>query len=631
MNKKSNDLLSSLNKAQQQAVAYNKPGPLLVLAGAGSGKTRVLTHRTAYLIANQGVSPNNLLLLTFTNKAAREMKARLQRLLAKQNKKSEGLFAGTFHSFGAYILRREANRVGLSQDFVIYDQKDQQSLLKKIIKKMNLDESRFKARSIKYAINDAKNSLIEPETYLDSVSSEWEETVGLIYQNYQKFLAKAQALDFADLLYYPVKLLQENNEVQRKYQQKYQHILIDEYQDTNQSQYALTKLLAKNHQNLTVVGDAAQAIYSWRGADYRNLMSLTKDFPDTQVINLKQNYRSTQNILDAAYCVISKNEKHPVLKLFTEKDKGKQLTVYQAKSGAKEAEYVVDKIQELVNQRKVDPQQVAVLYRTNAQSRLLEEAFINHGLPYILYGGTKFYERKEVKDVLALIRVYFNPEDVVSWERIEKNFGIRRMRKVKKFLKENKEREFITAELFGEILKASRYLDKYDEDDEDDAQRLENIRELSTVARKFKDISEFLENVALVQQEYSVQEKNKQNRLNQAVNLMTLHSSKGLEFDTVFIIGMEEGLLPHSRSLDDVDELEEERRLCYVGMTRAKKRLYLTYADHRLYFGRTNYNNPSRFLEDLPSHLVERKGGKKEEITIDDDWDEFDDDWLNDW
>lgn len=630
MNKKSADLLSSLNQAQQKAVAYNKSGPLLVLAGAGSGKTRVLTHRTAWLIADRGVAPSNLLLLTFTNKAAREMKNRLQKLLADQNKKSDGLFAGTFHSFGAYILRREAKRVGLSQDFVIYDQKDQQTLLKKIIKKMNLDESRFKARSIKYAINDAKNNLIDPETYLDSVTSEWEETLGMIYKNYQEFLAKAQALDFADLLYYPVKLFQENKQVQNKYQQKYQHILIDEYQDTNQSQYALTKLLAKDHQNLTVVGDAAQAIYSWRGADYRNLMSLTKDFPETKVINLKRNYRSTQNILDAAYSIISKNEKHPVLKLFTKKDSGNKLTVYQAGSGAKEADYVVDKIQELVDQQKVDPQQIAVLYRTNAQSRLLEEAFINRSVPYILYGGTKFYERKEVKDVLALIRVYFNSDDMVSWERIEKNFGIRRRRKVKAFLEENKDKEFITAELFGEILKASRYLNKYDQEDEDDAQRLENIRELSSVARKFPDIGDFLENVALVQQEYSVQEKNKQNRLKQAVNLMTLHSSKGLEFDTVFVIGMEEGLLPHSRSLDDVDQLEEERRLCYVGMTRAKKRLYLTHADHRLYFGRTNYNNPSRFLEELPSNLVEIKGREKE-ISVDDDWDEFDDDWLNDW
>lgn len=626
-----NQLLSSLNQSQQKAVSYNMAGPLLVLAGAGSGKTRVLTHRTAWLIANKKVSPSNLLLLTFTNKAAREMKTRLKKLLAEQDKKSDGLFAGTFHSFGAYILRREGGRVGLSPDFVIYDQKDQQSLLKKIIKKMDLDDSRFKARSIKYAINDAKNNLIPPETYLDSVTSEWEEKVGLIYKDYQKFLAKAQALDFADLLYYPVKLFRENAKVKGKYQQKYQYVLIDEYQDTNQSQYALTKLLTEKHRNLTVVGDAAQAIYSWRGADYRNLMGLTKDFPDTHVINLERNYRSTQNILDAAFSVISKNEKHPVLKLFTEKDSGKKITIYQAPSGVKEADYVVDRVQDLVNEQETSPEKIAVLYRTNAQSRLLEEAFINRGLPYILYGGTKFYERKEVKDVLALIRVYFNPEDVVSWERIEKNFGIRRRRKVKSFLDENKDKDFVTAELFGKILKASSYLEKYDQEDEEDAWRLENIRELASVARKFRDISEFLENVALVQQEYSVSEKNKQNQLNQAVNLMTLHSSKGLEFEVIFIVGLEEGLLPHSRSLDDLEQLEEERRLCYVGMTRAKKRLFLTHADHRLYFGRTNYNNPSRFLEELPDNLVEIKGGQEEQQTDVLDWEEFDDDWLNDW
>ncbi len=628
----SDQLLSKLNQSQQQAVKHDRPGPLLVLAGAGSGKTKVLTHRTAWLITNKKIPPDNLLLLTFTNKAAKEMKQRLKKLLAEQKAVGSGLFAGTFHSFGAYILRREAERVGLNRDFVIYDQKDQESLLKNVIEKMNLDETRFKARSIKYAINDAKNSLIEPDTYLDSVSSEWEETIGLIYQNYQKFLAKAQALDFADLLFYPVKLFQENADVRKKYQRRYHHILIDEYQDTNQSQYALTKLLAKKHHNLTVVGDAAQAIYSWRGADYRNLMSLTKDFPDTQVINLKRNYRSTQNILDAAYAVISKNEKHPVLKLFTQKDSGKKIDTYQAQSGAREADFVVAKVQELVGERGINPSQVAVLYRTNAQSRLLEEAFINHGVPYVLYGGTKFYERKEVKDVLSLIRVFFNPEDVVSWQRIEKNFGIRRMRRVKQFLKENKDKDWITPELFGEILKASHYLEKYDKEDEDDNQRLENIHELASVARKFKDIGDFLENVALVQQEYSVQEKSKFSRLNQAVNLMTLHSSKGLEFEVVFIVGMEEGLLPHSRALADVEQLEEERRLCYVGMTRAKKQLILTYADQRLYFGRTNYNNPSRFLEEIPSALVEikkeeRKGGTG---TID-DWDDFDDDWLNDW
>jgi len=334
-----------------------------------------------------------------------------------------------------------------------------------------------------------------------------------------------------------------------------------------------------------------------------------------------------QTILDAANKIISYNELHPILKLYTEKKSGKKIVVHQATNESTEANFIVEEIKTLINKKNISPKEIAVLYRTNAQSRTLEDAFIHRGLPYILYGGVKFYQRAEIKDVLALIRVWFNSDDLVAWERIEKNMGVRRMSRVKDFIKENESKKYTSEELLNHILPASRYLEKFDQEDKDDYRRLENIRELSSVAQQFPDLKDFLESVALVQQEYSVQEKRKKDTADQAVRLMTLHSSKGLEFKAVFIAGMEEGLLPHSRSMLDKEELEEERRLCYVGMTRAKSSLYLTYAAKRLYFGKTNYNSPSRFLENIPDHLVIR-----EEVTESvDDWDWDDDDWLNEW
>jgi len=630
-------LLDDLNQTQQQAVTFEGSGPLLVLAGAGSGKTRVLTHRAAWLLANGKLDKGGILLLTFTNKAAGEMKERLEKLLTntargENTSTSEvsgalNIFAGTFHSFGAYILRREWRRAGLSANFVIYDQKDQLSLLKNIIKKLNLPEKKYRPKALNSIINSAKNDLIGWKVFLDSASDQWQENVGLVYKDYQDQLGQASALDFGDLLYLTVKMLRDNSEIREKYQGQFQHILIDEYQDTNKSQYVMTKLLAEKHQSLTVVGDAAQAIYSWRGADYRNLSALKKDFSETTVINLEQNYRSTQTILDAANKIISYNELHPILELYTKKKSGKKIVVHQANNESTEANFIVEEIKMLINQQNIRPREIAVLYRTNAQSRTLEDAFIHHGLPYILYGGVKFYQRAEIKDVLALIRVWFNPDDLIAWERIEKNMGVRRMRRVKEFIRENESNKYTSEELLNQILPASRYLEKYDQEDKDDYRRLENIRELSSVAQQFPDLKNFLESVALVQQEYSVQEKRKKDTVDEAVRLMTLHSSKGLEFKVVFIAGMEEGLLPHSRSMLDKEELEEERRLCYVGVTRAKSSLYLTYAAKRLYFGKTNYNSPSRFLENIPDHLVIR-----EEVTESvDDWDWDDDDWLNEW
>ncbi len=619
-------LLKGLNPAQKKAVMHSG-SPLLVLAGAGSGKTRVLTSRAAWLVATGEAKPEELLLLTFTNKAAGEMKKRLFSLLkgvfpGKVNKNS--LFAGTFHSFCCSVLRRDGRAIGIEPTFVIYDDSDQQVLVRDIIKDLDLDDSRFKMPMIKSVIEDAKNNMIGVKTFTDSAGNSWAETLARVYLQYEKRLAKMQALDFNDLLFKTVELF-KNKTVLEKYQDKYQHILVDEYQDTNRSQYLLTKLLAGKHKNLTAVGDAAQAIYSWRGADYRNLISLEQDYPNMKKINLEVNYRSTQTILDAANNIISKNECHPILKLVSFGSKGGKVVVYRSGDETDEAEYVADKIKSLVDYSGVDPTKIAVLYRTNAQSRTFEEVFIRRSIPYILIGGTRFYDRAEVKDVLCLLRVFYNPEDWVSWQRIEKNMGKRRMAKVREFLADAKNKNLPSKRLMEAITVKSGYLEKFDSQDETDAKRLENVKELASVAEKFPDIGDFLENVTLVQQEYYAQEKEKDDWKDRAVKLMTLHASKGLEFETVFLVGMEEGLLPHSQNLNETEKLEEERRLCYVGMTRAKTKLFLTLTAQRLYFGKTQYNDPSRFLSDLPKNLLSIEGWKKNEFKDDDD--DCDDEW----
>ncbi|MFH1560961.1 MAG: 3'-5' exonuclease [Patescibacteria group bacterium] len=423
-------------------------------------------------------------------------------------------------------------------------------------------------------------------------------------------------------MFLTVNLLKDNEAVLSKYQNYYQYVLVDEYQDTNKAQYFLTKLLSGKSQNLTVVGDFSQAIYSWRGADYRNLSNLSSNFPKIKTINLEQNYRSTQTILDAAYAVISKNEKHPILKLFTQNNQGEKIVVFRAQTGDSEAEFVAEKIKQLVDSG-IDPTKIAVLYRTNAQSRSLEEAFIRHGIAYILIGGVRFYNRAEVKDTICLLRVFQNQADQVSWQRIEKNLGKRRRAKVEGFIKDSKNKKLSSQDLLERILTASGYLDKFDPDDEDDYRRLENIKELSSVARQFPDLIDFLENIALVQQEYSSQEKEKFKFTNQSIKLMTLHASKGLEFEAVFLVGMEEGLLPHSRSLEDKESLEEERRLCYVGITRAQNRLFLTSACRRLFFGQTNFNAISRFLEDLPKELLVEESEEDQFAWIEQDEDSW--------
>ncbi len=596
----SSPILTQLNPAQQEAVAFGE-GPLLILAGAGSGKTRALTYRAAYLIQEKKIPPESILLLTFTNKAAGEMKERIQKLLGQT--KTSLPFAGTFHSFCARLLRKEGKHLGIPVNYSIYDESDQLETVKLAMVKLDIPTRDYKPASILTTISQAKNELISAPEYPQYARGHFQETAARVYLAYQKLLKNYQALDFDDLLFETVRLFQKEKPVLNQYQNQFQYVLIDEYQDTNQAQYILTKLLANKWRNLCAVGDAAQAIYGWRGANYRNLMSLKNDFPDLTIINLEQNYRSTQNILGAANEVIKKNTKHPILNLWTKNIPGEKLIVYEAGNEQEEAQYIINSIVS----RGGDYADYVVLYRTNAQSRVIEEAFLHAGLPYILVGGTRFYERKEIKDCLAYLRLLANPKDMASYKRIQKS-GKRRMKKfldfTKEFDKKKEKAKLTTLEILDKVLEATDYLALYDKKDEKGLARLENIKELRSVATEFPQLVGFLENVALVQQEYLPQHP-KGNKKKNAVTLMTTHAAKGTEFPVVFMVGMEEGLFPHSRSMMDKEELEEERRLCYVGMTRAKEKLHLLYTRQRLYFGQRSANPPSRFLSDIPGELVE--------------------------
>lgn len=591
------DILSELNSNQRQAVTH-RGSPLLILAGAGSGKTKVLTHRAAYFIQEKIAKPEEILLLTFTNKAAGEMKNRMAQLT-----QSSGIFAGTFHSFSVSVLRRYGPEIGLSRDFVIYDADDQENIIRTCLSDLNLTPKEFKPSSVLYFIEAAKDQFMTPGDSQAKAHGFWEEYAAKIYKGYQERLTKFRALDFSDLLFYTVKLLSENKEVLNKINCKHTHILVDEYQDTNQIQYTLTRLLASDSGEITAVGDAAQSIYGWRGADFRNLMRLKDDFPTTTIINLEQNYRSTQTILSAANAVIAKNTSHPVLSLKAIKPDSRLIHVFSAASEIDEADFVGNEIRTLNMNYHLPYSDIAVLYRTNAQSRVIEEAFLKAEIPYVLIGGLRFYDRAEIKDLVAMLRFVFNPEDKLSEGRIEKALGKKLktlfMSNIGNFSPKSK-----SIEVLESVLTNSGYLNKFDPRDEDDVRRLENIKELKSVATSFPKLADFLENIALVQQEYSLQEKNKSKENRQGVRLMTLHSSKGLEFESVFIVGLEEGILPHSRSLID-DDVEEERRLCYVGITRAKEFLYLTYATRRLFYGKSSLNEPSRFLHEIPDHLVE--------------------------
>lgn len=606
-----NDIISSLNPSQQEAVKYQK-GPLLILAGAGSGKTRALTYRAAYLIKEKGVAPENILLLTFTNKAAGAMKERLKKLLITNSQLpiSNLPFAGTFHSFCTKILRIDGHYIGISPQFLIFDEADQLETLKEAMKKLDISTKNFNPNAVLATISQAKNELISPLEYPQYAKGHFQETVSRIFLLYQKLLKDQEALDFDDLLAEAVKLFQKSPSVLTKYQNRFQHILVDEWQDTNKAQYLLTKMLAQKFRNLCVVGDASQAIYGWRGADYRNLMYLENDFPEIKIVNLEQNYRSTQKILDAAYEVIRHNQSHPILKLWTNNSAGEKIKIYQARSEIDEAAFIITKIAELVQNEQCNLGDFAILYRTNAQSRPIEEVCLHSGIPYILVGGVRFYERKEIKDVLAYLRLLANPKDMTSHKRIEK-LGKTRLKKFLEFAKKLQGKDLTTLELLDKTLKATNYLDLYNPEIKEDLARLENIKELRSVAAEFPDLISFLENVALIQQEFLSSNKAKLETETkpEAVTLMTAHAAKGLEFPVVFMVGMEEGLFPHSRSMMEKDELEEERRLCYVGITRAKEKLYLTYASRRLYFGQRTNNPVSRFIADIPEELLEVESG----------------------
>lgn len=587
------DILSHLNPPQQEAVTFDK-GPLLVLAGPGSGKTRVLTHKVAWLIKEKGINPENILLLTFTNKAAEEMKRRIKKLVGITPPMS-----GTFHSFCARVLRTEGKVLGIPPNFLIYDGKDQLETIKSAMKEIDIPTNNFKPSAILNLISQAKNELIFALEYSQYAQGPFQTTAARVYLTYQRLLKEYQALDFDDLLLETVRLFRKNSGILAKYQNRFSYVLIDEYQDTNQAQYVLTRQLVGRWRNLCVVGDASQAIYGFRGANYQNLLNLKADFPDLRIINLEQNYRSTQIILNAAHEVIKKNTNHPILKLWTKKKEGDPIILYEAKSELDEAFFVFETIRELC----LPLRDFAVLYRTNAQSRVLEEAFLHAGIPYVLVGGVRFYERKEIKDCLAFLRLIANTKDKISLKRVEK-LGKKRLKKFTQFRKKIKNKNFSTLELLDKILKETGYLEIYNSKNEEDFARLENIKELHSVASEFSDLPAFLENVALLEQEYLPASSGRIKEKPRAVTLMTAHTAKGTEFPVVFMVGMEEGLFPHLKSLVGKDEIEEERRLCYVGMTRAKERLYLTYSARRLYFGQHLANPVSRFIADIPQDLV---------------------------
>jgi DNA helicase-2/ATP-dependent DNA helicase PcrA len=652
------DILATLNPAQREAVEAIE-GPVLILAGPGSGKTRVITHRIAYLIKSCGVSPHNIMAVTFTNKAAREMKERLEQLLGQA---VEALTLGTFHAICARILRREGKAIGLESSFVIYDEEDQLSLTKQALEELNLDPKQYAPRALHSAISAAKSRLIGPKDYAQRVSSYFEEIVHRIYQRYQQLLSQGRAVDFDDLLMKTVQLFQDHPQILSRYQSRYVHILVDEFQDTNIVQYMLMKHLAGKYRNLCVVGDPDQSIYSWRFADLRNILSFEKDYPEAKVVFLEQNYRSTKTILDVASDIISVNMQRKPKKLWTENEDGTSVIVIESYNAEEEAQSVVNEIEKLADQEQISLKDCAVMYRVNAQSRALEETFLRYGVPYRLVGGTRFYQRREVKDIIAYLRLIHNPQDNFSLTRIinvpVRGIGQRTLSHLQDWAKAHetslfealkqvshnviasevkqslpsriiqalagfdaavaelivRSRELNLSGLLDEILEHTRYRE-YILNKEDGEERWENIMELKSVASEYDELdpqealAAFLEKVSLVSDIDELDEKA------DAVTLITLHQAKGLEFPAVFIVGLEEGILPHRRSFNDPEEMEEERRLCYVGITRAKKRLYLLRSYRRSLFGGSTANPPSRFLQDISPHLISPRGLWEESPT----------------
>lgn len=641
---------AGLNDEQKRAV-ITTDGPVLILAGAGSGKTKTLTHRITYLLAEKKVRAENILAVTFTNKAAQEMRERVTVLLEKQFGRPQTLPAiGTFHSICVRILRKEIEVFGThTKNFNILDDQDQQTLLKRILKNLELAEEQIRPRSMSEVISRAKNAMKTPEDLRLEAGSYYEEVAANVFQEYAKALQEANGLDFDDLIMLTVKLFQKYPETLERYQEIFRYILVDEYQDTNHTQYLLVTLLAKRHRNLFVIGDDYQSIYGWRQADIQNILDFEKDYPEAAVIILDQNYRSTQNILDAAQGVIENNKHQRKKKLWTAGEAGEKIVRVETSDESTEARFVAQKTKEILGRDENIPATVAVLYRTNAQSRSLEEAFLRYSLPYKIVGGVKFYQRKEIKDMIALVRFFINPADGLALERIvgalktgigkatlEKwNLGARtlsvsyqealyhedflryselsprKLLQLKNFVaplealrEEIEHRSDLTLPLFLERLaRVTEYRSKLLDGTPEGEEREENVRELYSVATKFTDldlipaIHAFLEEVALASDtdELTNQEG--------VIQVMTIHAAKGLEFDVVFVVGLEEGIFPHARVALSPQELEEERRLMYVALTRAKKILYLLYSNERVLYGTTQMNPPSRFLEEIPQEL----------------------------
>lgn len=644
-----NSLLTGLNKEQQQAVQHTE-GPLLILAGAGSGKTKVLTVRIAHLLA-QGINPYEILAITFTNKAAKEMKSRVEGLVGDV---ANRIWLSTFHSFCAKFLRFELdNFLGYNSNFTIYDTSDSQAVIKAALKALNLDDKYYPVGAMIAAISDAKNKLLFASDFRKQARDFYQQKVADVYEYYERELRKNNALDFDDLLLVAVKLLQSNEAVLDKYSKRFRYVMIDEYQDTNHAQYLLAKLLASHWKNIAVVGDADQSIYAWRGADIQNILDFEKDYPNCTSIKLEQNYRSTKIILDAANAVIENNEGRPKKNLWTDKTEGAKIQHFTAQSEHEEAAFIGDTIAKKHDIHGVPYGDMAILYRTNAQSRVLEEALIKRALPYTMVGGTKFYDRKEIKDVLAYLRVLYNPFDDLSLLRIinvpKRSIGATTVAKLQDYARANGTSLFMTLtqlhlvdtikgktkeklEEFGiliftlvaemedrtvldileSILDRTGYLAQLEEStDPQDQARAENIGELLSVAKDFQDtnptgtVEDFLEQVALVNDVDSFEQEESK------VTLMTLHAAKGLEFPIVFLGGLEEGLFPHSRTLMNPEEIEEERRLAYVGITRAEKELYISNATTRTVFGRTSSYLPSRFIDEIPEELVDGLRAKR--------------------
>jgi len=635
------DFVSGLNSQQQQAVMAGL-GPVLVLAGPGSGKTRVLTHRIAYLVGAMGISPYQILAVTFTNKAAKEMDSRVVGLVGDY---IHGLTLGTFHATCARLLRREAEHLPFDSNFVIFDADDQLSLVKQAIRELDQDEKRYRPQGVHAAISNAKNELLLPDRF--PITTYRDEVVKRVYKRYQELLLASNALDFDDLLLWTAYLLEENIPVREKYARRYEHVLVDEFQDTNMAQYVLLKHLASFHNNIFVVGDTDQSIYRWRGADYRNVLRFEQDYPDAQVILLEQNYRSTQAILDVAMAVIDRNPHRTPKRLFTDRGPGQKITLHETYDDRVEASYVVDTIASLVHARQVQPGDFAVMYRTNAQSRLLEEAFLQAGLPYKLVGAQRFYGRREIKDVIAYLRLVHNPGDELSLTRViniphrgigDKTYLSLRVQAQKmnlvpgglllelgrninsdshaifqgragaalagfgRLLAEwtSLKDQLTPLSLMDRILEGVDYHSYIDDGTDEGQDRWDNIMELRRLAAEYQEqgLSSFLEQVALVSD---------QDTLEASANvptLLTLHAAKGLEFPIVFITGLTDGTLPHSRSFEDPEAMMEERRLLYVGITRAKDLLYLVYSQNRSAFGYAEPVDPSRFLRDIPVGLL---------------------------